>query len=136
MPKEIALKLPSTADKIRPLIAGTILLGTLLFVTLSKSDLLKAASGGVSKSACWQVAVNVCNMRISHLSTIVSIHESYRFSKRASAEADLEATAFNGRDRSEILSFLDCLHSARRLSDVIVFLGLRICIKAFGQNGA
>ena len=30
-------------------------------------------------------------------------------------QADLEATAFNGRDRSELLSFLDCLHCARRL---------------------
>ncbi|CAE7241361.1 WDR27 [Symbiodinium sp. CCMP2456] len=32
-------------------------------------------------------------------------------------EADLEATAFNGRDRSELLSFLDCLHCARRFLD-------------------
>ena len=34
-------------------------------------------------------------------------------------QADLEATAFNGRDRSEVISFLECLHCARRLHEKI-----------------
>ncbi|CAE7662980.1 WDR27 [Symbiodinium pilosum] len=45
------------------------------------------------------------------------IHQLGIIPKSRADEADLEATAFNGRDRSEILSFLDCLHSARRFLD-------------------
>ena len=29
-------------------------------------------------------------------------------------EADMEATAYNGKDRSETMSFEECLHAARR----------------------
>eukprot|EP00435_Cladocopium_sp_Y103_P064800 s136_g26.t1 len=45
------------------------------------------------------------------------VHQLGMTSRSRSDEADMEATAYNGRDRSETMSLEECLHAARRFLD-------------------
>lgn len=45
------------------------------------------------------------------------VHQLGMTSRSRSDEADMDATAYNGKDRSETMSLGECLHSARRFLD-------------------